>query len=558
MTIKPTNWVLFTIDRKTYFGEFSKLPEKVQVRLENLHSNWHKSYVLLANNVVGLRLHLIVSEEGRKYVEKVHFLFKGLNSSIYSIFNLPGGKYWKNGEMPEIGFKKGLNSDLGFEAKKIVGLQYLERLCDNIVLPEPKTFEASTPKAYWKKHELEIIELLTRLKNKKLEERPMKAKKFLVELTKYDKENKKILSEKEAIILEFKETHPINSKEIIDLLLSIYVDSDDAWDMTQEILHIGDGHYKIGSGIIDYSEERLKMFGNGTLVELNMFNPNHYKFYYKETKTVKGKDKTVTGEEYIRIPKEVSIHNVLKYYQKKFPKKNYTFDNKIIKKDLSERSQKLVDLPHKGETPAKELRKVCYRPVGGTRIFRGVYEDVKHYVDSGKYEFVPKAAWKKQILDDEDNLLVKGEANKSNITLPPDRGKKLGERKEKRKERQAQQQLKSLRKLQKYHRNGHKKPGDAERKLQSEADKVKYVKTYKEEHGVNPRSVPCSRAFEGVILGDNAVVLATINVKAKSSGHAEKILKTIMKNKRGVSCKLTGNIREWKKESGHNRPKNKK
>ena len=60
------------------------------------------------------------------------------------------------------------------------------------------------------------------------------------------------------------------------------------------------------------------------------------------------------------------------------------------------------------------------------------------------------------------------------------------------------------------------------------------------------------RAFEAVILGDKAEVLATLSIKAKSSERAEKILSIIVKNK-GKKGKLTGNIRDWIKKTGPNR-----
>ena len=109
--------------------------------------------------------------------------------------------------------------------------------------------------------------------------------------------------------------------------------------------------------------------------------------------------------------------------------------------------------------------------------------------------------------------------------------------------------IKRMRKLQQQ-RNVQRKPGDAEKKLQSKKDKETYAEKRKAKAKATTQRV--SRAFEAVILGDKAEVLATLSIKAKSNDHAERILKIIMKNK-SSSGKLTGNIRDWKTKTGKNR-----
>ena len=368
----------------------------------------------------------------------------------------------------------------------------------------------------------------------------MKVKQYLIELNSYDKEKKQITGNREAVLVKFKESYPTSPVDIILLLESMFINADDNYDMTQSILTIGDGSYKLGSGDTKYTDERFKLLtdAKGLLEEIDMTSPTVYKFYFKGEK--KGKS-LGTGEEYIRIPRDVSIKQVLKFYQQKYPNKNYSLNNNSIKKELSERSKKLGDLPHKGETSEKQLRKVCYKKKDGEKIFRGLFKEVQKLVNSGDYEFTSKLAWKRQ-----------GEAYKSNIANPPDTGRKIGDRKKRKEMNDSKRQLDNIMKLNKQRiRRNKQKPGDAERKLQSEKDKKKYAEKCKSSDKQRV-SHPVSRAFEAVILGDKAEVLATLSIKATSNTHAEKLLKSVVKNK-GKNAKLTGTVREWIKQTDKNR-----
>jgi hypothetical protein len=248
----------------------------------------------------------------------------------------------------------------------------------------------------------------------------------------------------------------------------------------------------------------------------------------------------------------VDINKVLKFYQHKYPEKNYTLNEKSIKEEPSELSKNLASLPAKGETPGKNLRKVCYRKKGGEKVFRGRFEEVQKLVNSGDYEFAPKLAWKRQILDENGNVVVKGEAYKSNINPSPDKDKPLGQRKEKRERRESEKQIKALSKLNaRYRRQSQRKPGDAERKLQSEKDKKLCAERRKVE-GKKPTTHRVSRAFEAVVLGDKSEVLETLSIKAKSVEHAERVARSIAKNK-GKELKLTNNVRDWIKQTGKKR-----
>lgn len=559
MTIAPTDWVWFTFNGLTQYGRFEFLNPELQYSIDRLFTTRHNMYFTMFDVYEKLDVHAVFPKEVEQYNDRLRFmLFHKTNGRSTSLNNLPDSTLWMGGKAPKYALLDSLNVPMSRSAKKWYALKCVEWLCKFITIPEPPTFKERTVNKYWDKHDQEIIKILTRLKT--LEENPMKVKRFLVELQGYDKKKDKagktsgkVTTDREHVLLKFKETHPVNENDVVLLLESIYVDATDAWDVTQSILSIGDGHYKLGSGNMEYSEERFnKISGDkGLLEEINMVFPAHFKFYYKINSS-EFKNGKVTGEEYIRIPKKVRIKKVLEFYQQKYPKKNYSLDSKSTKKELSERSKKLKDLPAKGETPGGDLRKVCYKPKGGVKVFRGYYKDVKKLVDSGDYEFTQKARWKSQQLNEDSSVDIPGTANKSNITHPLTKDKPLGTRKEKRKERDDKRQLKSIRSVQeRYHRQGTKKPGDAERKLQSEKDKKKYADMVKAS-GKPRTSYRASRSFEAVILGDKAEVLATLHIKAKSSEQAEKILSIIVKNKR-KGGKLTGNIRDWKKKTGKNR-----
>ena len=560
MKIQPTDWVWFTYKGSTQFGEFSYLQPELQHELERIFKRDGKTYNMFNPNKY-LWLHMILPKEGSKYAKKLHFLFKGANKPNFDITSLSGGNHWLYGESPKFGPIASLNDDLGYSGKKRLYLQYVDWLCKFIVIPEPPTFKESKVNKHWDKHENEIKNLLQSLKNKqeRLEEKPMKVKQYLIELSKYNREKKEVTDEKEFLLVKCDEKKPMLATDIFLTLESIYVNIEDHWNLLHGILSIGDGYYKVGSGNIEYNEDRLKMSKEGILEEINFARMMPNKVYYTEKDISPSKEgvREIDKEIYIKLPLKYSIKNVIKYYQAKYPSKNYRLNRRSVKKELSERSKKVEGLPKIGETPEKDLRKVCYKKKDGDKIFRGQFKEVKKLVDSGDYEYAPKAAFKSQTLNKDGSVLIQGVAYKTNITQPLTKGKELGTRKEKREKRDNDKQLKIVRSLkERYIRQAQRKPGYAESKLQSEKDKQQYAekrKSTKKQRASHPQA----RAYEVVILGDKSEVLATLNIKATSNTHAEKILKSIMKNK-GKNAKLTGNVREWIKQTGNVRPENRK
>ena len=388
----------------------------------------------------------------------------------------------------------------------------------------------------------------TQLKEK-LEENPMKVNKFLIELTKY--KDKKPTSEREGVLITYKGTQSPTPRNILLTLESMYVNVESKWDLTHSVLTIGDSSYTIGSGHCDFTEERFKRLSKdkGLLLEVDATKLKYHKLYFKEQHVVK--DEVVTGEVILKLPLVAKDSNVISYYQQKWPNRNYSLDSKTIKKKLSERSQKLSDLPKLGETPAKELRKVCYQHKKGKNIFRGPYVTAKKHVDSGDYEFVSKSAWKRQIRDDNDKIITQRGANISNI-IHSHLGRELREKTKQREENKTLKQEQHYKKLVQQYASRHKiSPGDAERKLQSEKDK----KAYAEKCKLSSKkriAHPVYRSYEAVILGDKAVVQGTLHIKAKSNSHAEAILKTIMKQKQ-KPLQLTGTVRDWIVQTGKSR-----
>ena len=85
----------------------------------------------------------------------------------------------------------------------------------------------------------------------------MKVKQFLVEIYGYDREKKKITEERDVLLLKYPEEYPLSPKDIINLVNALFVNAEDKWDLTHDILTIEDKLYKVTSGNTDYSEERL-------------------------------------------------------------------------------------------------------------------------------------------------------------------------------------------------------------------------------------------------------------------------------------------------------------
>lgn len=582
MVISPQDWVWFTYDGTTQFGVFNHLNPELQYSLDRLYARVAtKPVYSWVNHNEGIKLHAVLPTEGGKYAGKLHFLFNGAEKPNFYVLNLSSGRHWVDGESPKFGPIEALNCNLGYEGKKELFLKYIDWICKFIELPEPPIFPQRKINKYWEKHSEEIKRLLSHIKDKKPEESPMKVKYHLIELKQYDREKKKPLENREFLKIKYRKDYLASRS--VELVKSLFTNPNDPWDLTHNILKIGDRDYIVGSGNVTYTDERYRILSREgerePLLELDMYNPQYLKFYFKTFKMEKGKKKTVTGEEYLHIPRECSKEDVLKYYQVKFPNNNYSFDKKSIPKELSEQSQKLENLPKKGETPAKEMRKICYRAVGGTKVFRGRKDKVQPLLDSGNYEPASKQEWKKQ---------QKGQ--KSNITISPITRNidDLGKRKEKREKRDAEKRAKtSVRGYMVRERtqvikkkNGKKavrtlkhteiprrsKPGDVHRALQSQRDKERYAEEVlkrKEETGKERNSLRKFMSYEAKILtdptqvfkkGEAKGVMTTVQIKAKSREHAEKIAKIIAKNK-GKELKLTGTVRDWMKQTGKNRPK---
>jgi hypothetical protein len=557
MLIQPTDWVWFTYRARTQFCRFDLIHPELQYSIDQLFRQLRTYH--MSDPHIDLVVHSVVPKEGEYLSQKVNLLFKGFYKPYYTLWTLPSGHHWVDGEMPHTGFFDTLNSVSDTELLKQVHFNYLRHICEFVKVPDSlKNVEHCD----WQKHSEEIKKILHR---KKPEESPMKVKNLLIEVGEYDKKKRKLTFNRDAVHIKTMDQANYDRKAI-KTLHALYVNHDDIWDSTHEILSIGGSSYKMSSGWTSYDEERLRLLTNGKppLLTLDLTDTKPVVIHHEQRIA----DGTQKITDTWHLPKSANPVQVIKYFQKKYPHNNYSLYEKKITKGLSKRSQELANLPKVGETPEKNLRKVCYkRKDGDGMIFRGPFEEVNKLVETGDYEFASKQAWKSQILetiiDEKGNrryvLIKKGTDHKSNITQPLYEGRELGERKEKRKERQREKELKTLRKLAKYHRNyGRRKPGDAERTLQSERDKVKYVQSYKEKHGELPKSQRAYRAYEGVILGDKATVLETVNVKAKSEKHAMDILQNLVKQKKGVDCKLTGTIRDWVKPVGKNRPNKKK
>jgi len=560
MKIQPTDWVLFTLNpcsrhkylggqSSTQFCQFDTLPEDWQYRLNRIYGHYNYHLHSLPPNKVGLRLHLVTRESGAKYGWKLKTLFKALESPIYSILNLPSGKHWLSGEMPKYGPARLLDGILPFQEKKVIAEDYLNVLCENIVEPESIPMNELAKKNYKSNNKI------------KLEEDPMKAesKKFLIELMSYDIDKKCSIVDRQYMVVNVTGFEPFE-KDIQDIIHRSFVDSDDEWCLTHDILKIGKSHYKIVSGNMDYTDDRYNTFSQKGKVkpihELDLTNDYYFHFNFNDNGT--------TGYEPVRIPTGMDIADILKYYQKKWPNKNYELKTEkveLVEPDVSsivdvasipesvpkETKKEKQELPKKGETSEKNTRKVCYKHIDKDKIFRGVHGYVEALVKGGEYEFVPKKAWKTQLLDKDGKVLVPGQiGHKSNITLPID-GSGVGDSVARRATQARNKQLKQT-----VVRPKKVIVGYAARTLQSKADKQKYqdkLKSRKKKRTSFPKP---SRCFEAVIVDENNTILETIPIKATSQEHAEKILAKIGRNKQRDG-NLTGNVRDWVKQSGKNR-----
>jgi len=554
VTIYPTDFVWFTNNGLTQLGRFDHLSKDLQQLIDKLFTaRYHKPY-LMFDVYSKIDIHLILPKEAEEYAEKILILSKGLNKPINSILRLPGGDHWLHGEVPKFGPVDAFTAMyMPRDGWKKLALNYVDWLCkflqhsDEIPTFDKVETEKYKPLALPLGGEL-VSDFLTRIRI--LEEKPMKVTNYMVELQGYNREEKTPTKDKELILVKVRANRPMTPRDVFLTLESMYVDPTDHWNVLHGILTIEGGHYKFGSGNVGFEQKKFDILTKqkGVFLEIDLSTLVPYRLYLLEGKYdfKTGKHIDTLVEQIIKLPRTVKINDVLNYYKQKYPIKKYSLTNDIIKKTLSERSLKLKELPRVGETPVKNLRKVCYRKVDTPDgiIGRASYDDVKKLVDGGKYEFVPKAAWKRQLVSEDNVLLIKGEANKSNITHSPS-GRELGDRKMRKATREDDKKLKSIQKAMRQNQST-RIPGDAERKLQSSADKQKYAEMCIKS-GKKRVSYPVSRAFEAIILGDKAVVLQTIQIKAKSNDHAEKILKVIMKNK-GCNAKLTGTIRDWKRQ----------
>lgn len=559
MKIHPNDWVLYTLNpcgNSKYTGGkpvtqcfmFHKLPEDWQYRLNRIYGHYHYSYHSLPVGEIGLRLHAVFLPEGwNSYGYKLDYLYKYLDKPTFSLENLNDITEWKQG-VPVYHPASLLNGTLGYESKKIVMTDYLRVITEH--LEEPKRFYG--PYTEDQKHTQEIKDLLKQLK---LEGRPMKAtektKKFLVELHSYDMEKKKIGEEREYVSLTTNSAHPTNSTEITKYVEHSLVDYADKWCLTHDILVIKEGHYKITSGHIDHTEERLDILSNHgekqPLADLDMTKSTHYylKYKYQDGKT---------GEEVIYTPVGVSPEQVLGYYQGKYPNNNYELSDKpsvptpkgeevdnsqfnsskVVTKETIKRKQ---ELPKKGETPAKNTRKVCYKHALSDKVYRDEYKKVKRLVEDDKdYEFVSKKAWKTQRVGHKTNIILPITGNLAD----------LGQRRKKREERELKRKL-----AQTTVRSRPPTVGFGARVIQGKKDHDAYVDKLASE-GKKPKTHLIPRCYQAVILGPQGAIEDTINIKAVNEAHAELKLGELARRRKKL-IKLNGVVKSWIKQTGKNR-----
>jgi hypothetical protein len=524
----------------------------LQYRLNRIYGHYNYSYHSLPKDKIGLRLHAVLPPTGVRHGQNLEMLYKWLNKPIYSIFSLPSGDHWRGGEMPKYEPARALNGVLGYESKKRVAADYLRVLSEHLV--PPRRPDSETTAMVDQKHSDEIRDLLRRLK--KLEGRPMKAhtKKYIIELNLYDIEKKRPDSEREFLILTKNRDHPTNAADIHNIVKRSFVKTDDSWCTTHDIVYIEENYYTITSGEVEYTKDRFDILSNHgekkPLKDLDMIQPIYFHLKY----SYDGK----TGVETIHVPSGIWPNQVLTYYQNKYPNRNYklsdkpkkeedvkpekgstldltsefmdTFDSsKPVTKKTTERKQ---ELPKKGETPAKDTRKVCYKHKDSAIIYRAPHKKVRKLIeDDENYEYVSKRAWKTQRVE-----------QKSNITLPISRNlDDLGKRGERREERES---LKARRR-----RTPGKSRGPsvsaAQRVEQAEKDRAAYIERLAAK-GRKPRQHLIPRCFQAVILGEKGVIVDTINIKAVNEDHAAKLMGRIAQQRKKL-MRLNGVVTDWKK-----------
>lgn len=512
MKINKKDWVLYKENPtgykkwckglvKTKYERFDKIPNTIAKRLQTLANRYIYSEMISYDQKYGnLQLILITNEKGEKYAQKLDFLFKALNKPYTPFKVLSDSKYLKHPYSSFTGLLECLNKEWwGDETKKSIAVLILD-----MFLNKDDYYDNCIKEARWLAH---LVKIKINHLKKELE-RMKNLDKFLVELTRYDKETKKNTSDREfAFIYNVPEEKGLTPKDMTDILKHSFINPKDKYDVLHNILTIKGNNYVINSGHTDFTGERWDNMSNKgekePIIDIDYERGDWCK--------INGLDK-----EYIFRPQNINLQNIVNYYKEKTSNKNISSPvliEKVEKKDKpgpkqkkndnqyywelanerakeqpKERTNKMKDFdPSKAEEDRD--KKVCLMNINTGRIYRIRQSQANIWMQDGIWEYCQKKFWKKQIYNgytkEGEPIIVstpaKWDKDKKRYILPITTninksmyGRKLGERNQK---KQLHQEERNAYRL--ASQNGHR--------LQLEKQKI-YIKPKEELQKVQRKS----------------------------------------------------------------------
>lgn len=495
MKINNNDWILYEIDPNSgsrhsesriiiKFEKFENIPKLSKPRILKLASRYVYAGMTDYNTKLGnLTLLLICDERGEKYADKYKIVFKPSNSPYKGIRHYIDNPYRKSNDNVYMKLYGALNYPL--VPNDSITMRMYEKLNHPLLPDGTKKSIALNVLNYLIRdtkslneifEDVDILYNETKEKIKQIKQYMETPNKYLVELSKYNEETKKVELNHDIIFIynADKRAGLETEKKVNDLILRSFVDPNNKKDIVQDILTIKNNKYKIASGNFKFTGDKWANYTNKSqkdpLVDIN----------WEESKILHTTCIIDNKEEKRDFHVYGNAKKTLKYLQVKYPKLKYSTNDfiskpktekpgpkqkkeikseldkketKPIKKELSERSKYLNSLPKIGESAPVSTRKVCCMEKKTGRIFRGLKTRVDKLVDSGAYEYCQKKYWKQTIYkwnEKHKKVIIKTPAkyNKekkeyflpqsTNIIKSPS-GKKLGERyqkKELNKERQ--------------------------------------------------------------------------------------------------------------------------
>lgn len=425
MKINSTDWVLYRINplkKQTFlrgrveikFEEFSKTPTYIANRLQQLSNRYVYTEIISHSEKWGdLDLLLVADKNASKYAENFKTSFKASNSPYYGFKGIFDHTFHLGVSDSIMSLYDALNSPIyDSGTKKAISTDIIKRLSERNL-----TFKEVMVK--WNKLYEETKEKINQLKKFMKEDQK---KQFLAELWEYNEETKKVVANREYILIyNVPSDLEISSHELNSILLNNYVTYLYPYEVVHDILTIKSKKYKIVNGNFECTEELYNALSQNStkdpIIDIN---------WESDIEVVK-----LTTTDPIATSTAIKINTCdikkfIGYLNVKFPNKNYSIfkeekkpdkpgpkvkkqsqekyrelykERMSSKKDVTQRpwQKRLEGLPKPGMSAPVEPRKVCCMEIQTGKIFRGLNTRVEKLVNSGAYEYCQKKFWKQII-----------------------------------------------------------------------------------------------------------------------------------------------------------------